>query len=181
VKTGPGGEIRAVAGHGHLRASHADRDHVIDVLKAAFVQGRLTKDELDERVGGTLTSRTYAELAALTADIPAGPGGATPLRSAVPPHRAAAALPQAPVTNVLTRGACVIVAAGLLVGIFSIFALGFDPLGLAVAVLALLVGVPIAGSNMYDSWRLKRSREQLPPPERRGQVTERGGAGSAVI
>jgi len=70
---GPADEraIRA-GGRGHLRASHADRDQVIGTLKAAFVQGMLTKDELDVRVGQTLGSRTYAELAALTADLPAG-------------------------------------------------------------------------------------------------------------
>jgi hypothetical protein len=56
-----------------MRASHADRDQVIDVLKAAFVQGRLAKDEFDLRVGQVLASRTYADLGALTADIPAGP------------------------------------------------------------------------------------------------------------
>jgi Domain of unknown function (DUF1707) len=42
---------------------------VIDVLKATFVHGRLTMDEFDARVGQTFASRTYAELAALTADI----------------------------------------------------------------------------------------------------------------
>ena len=60
------------ARRGRLRASDADREHVIEMLKAAFVQGRLTKDELDLRVGQTFVSRTYAELAALTADIPVG-------------------------------------------------------------------------------------------------------------
>ena len=70
---GSGDEIAAGAGgRDHLRASHADREQVIGTLKAAFVQGRLTKDELDLRVGRALASRTYAELAALTADIPAG-------------------------------------------------------------------------------------------------------------
>jgi Domain of unknown function (DUF1707) len=58
---------------GRLRASHADREQVIGSLKAAFVQGRLDKDEFDLRVGQALASRTYAELAAVTADIPAGP------------------------------------------------------------------------------------------------------------
>ncbi len=62
----------AAAGSGHMRASHADREHVIDTLKAAFVQGRLTKDELDQRVGQAFASKTYAELAALSADLPAG-------------------------------------------------------------------------------------------------------------
>ena len=55
-----------------MRASHADREQVIGTLKAAFVQGMLAKDEFDLRVDQALASRTGAELAALTADIPAG-------------------------------------------------------------------------------------------------------------
>jgi hypothetical protein len=62
----------AAAGRSHMRASHADREHVIDTLKAAFVQGRLTKDELDQRVGQAFAAKTYAELAALSADLPPG-------------------------------------------------------------------------------------------------------------
>src|SRR6516225_3908457 len=74
MMAGPGDETAvAAAGRGHLRASHADRDQTIDALKAAFVQGRLTKDEFDARVGQTLASRTYAELAAVTAGLPARP------------------------------------------------------------------------------------------------------------
>ena len=70
---GPGDEIAAGAGgRGHLRASHADREQVIGTLKAAFVQGLLEKDEFDLRVGQAFASRTYAELAAVVADIPAG-------------------------------------------------------------------------------------------------------------
>ncbi len=72
----PDGEIAGAAGRSHLRASHAEREQVIGLLQAAFVQGRLTKDEFDLRVGQALTSRTRAELSALTADIPAGLTGA---------------------------------------------------------------------------------------------------------
>jgi len=83
----PGDEIAAGAGdRGHLRASHADRDRVIGTLKAAFVQGMLTKDEFDLRVGQTLASRTYADLAALTADLPSGPVTAKPPRPAWARH-----------------------------------------------------------------------------------------------
>jgi hypothetical protein len=74
----PPGQTPAAAGRGDLRASHADREQVIGTLKAAFVEGMLTKDELDLRVGQTLASRTYAELAALTADIPTRLTGAPP-------------------------------------------------------------------------------------------------------
>ncbi len=68
----------AAAARSHLRASDADREHVIDMLKAAFVQGRITKDEFDARVGQAFASRTYAELATTTADIPAGQIGDRP-------------------------------------------------------------------------------------------------------
>ena len=61
------------AGYGHMRASTAERERVIDVLKAAFAEGRLTQDECEQRVGQALSARTYAELAPITADLPAGP------------------------------------------------------------------------------------------------------------
>jgi hypothetical protein len=83
---GPGDERAvAAAGRGHLRASRADREHTIDTLKAAFVQGRLTKDEFDVRIGQALASGTYAELATVTADIPPWLAGAQPSRK--PPRR----------------------------------------------------------------------------------------------
>jgi Domain of unknown function (DUF1707) len=68
-----------------MRASHADREQVIDVLKTAFAQGRLAKDEFDLRVGQVLASRTYADLSALTAGIPAGVITAQPLDPAREP------------------------------------------------------------------------------------------------
>jgi GntR family transcriptional regulator len=90
-------------GRGRLRASHADREHVIETLKAAFVQGRLTKDELDARVGQAFASRTYAELAVVTADIPAG------LVAAQPPEPVLVQPP--PVVTDGKAAACMIAAA----------------------------------------------------------------------
>ena len=76
---GPGGEIAAGAsGHSRLRASHADREQAVEVLEAAFVQGRLDRDEFDVRVGQALGARTCAELAAVTADLPGGQAAAHP-------------------------------------------------------------------------------------------------------
>jgi hypothetical protein len=74
------GDERAVrpGGRGHLRASHADREQVIGALKAAFVAGMLDKDDFDRRVSRALVPRTYAELADLTADLPAGLAAAAP-------------------------------------------------------------------------------------------------------
>ena len=65
-----------VAGRGRMRASHADREQVIDTLKTAFVHGRLARDELAARTGRALAARTCADLAALTADIPPQPAPA---------------------------------------------------------------------------------------------------------
>jgi hypothetical protein len=75
----PGDQMAAgPPGRGHLRASDADREQVVEALKAAFVQGRLSQEELHRRVGEALLSRTYAGLAMLTADISAQPGEARP-------------------------------------------------------------------------------------------------------
>jgi hypothetical protein len=58
----------------NLRVSHEDRDKVVDQLQVAAADGRLTAEELDERVGSALTARTYGELDVLLTDLPAVPG-----------------------------------------------------------------------------------------------------------
>ncbi|PJE95305.1 hypothetical protein CUT44_23675 [Streptomyces carminius] len=55
---------------GELRASHDDREAVVEQLRDAAAEGRIDLDELDSRLERALTSKTYAELAALTADLP---------------------------------------------------------------------------------------------------------------
>jgi Domain of unknown function (DUF1707)/Domain of unknown function (DUF4190) len=72
---------------GRQLASTADRQRALDVLKAGFAEGRLTKDEHDERVGQVYTGRTHADLAMATADLP---GGQLPI-----PYYPAAAYPPA--------------------------------------------------------------------------------------
>jgi hypothetical protein len=63
------------AGPPQSLAANADRDRAIDVLKAGFAEGRLTKAEHDDRVGRVYAARTYGELGSLIADLPAGPLG----------------------------------------------------------------------------------------------------------
>jgi DUF1707 SHOCT-like domain/Domain of unknown function (DUF4190) len=58
-----------------MRAAAADRDRTMDVLKAAYTEGRLSKPEFDERAARVLSARTYAELSSLIADLPVGAGG----------------------------------------------------------------------------------------------------------
>jgi hypothetical protein len=55
-----------------MRAASADRERAVDVLKAGFTEGRLTQDEYNDRMGRAYAARTYGELTALTADLPAG-------------------------------------------------------------------------------------------------------------
>jgi len=65
-------------GYGHMRASAAERERAVDVLKAAFTEGRLTQDEYTERVGQVQVSHTYRDLAELLHDLPVGPFGSLP-------------------------------------------------------------------------------------------------------
>ncbi|MGI5453011.1 DUF1707 SHOCT-like domain-containing protein [Streptomyces sp. CA-249302] len=65
-----GESVRTAEASLELRASHADRDRVVDVLRIAAGDGRLTAEELDERLEAALTARTLGELAVLTVDLP---------------------------------------------------------------------------------------------------------------
>lgn len=66
----PGDETAPwITGRERLRAAQADRERAVQMLKTAFAEGRLAKDEFDQRVGQALGSRTYAELAAATAGV----------------------------------------------------------------------------------------------------------------
>ena len=140
----------AAAGHGRLRASHADREHVLDLLKAAFAQGLLTKDEFDIRVSRTFASRTYAELAALNADIPAGLIGAQPLQK---PARVQSPHPQNKVVDSCACATLAMIAllAALLSGNFALF---------LVVVVAILGALFVAGGRMVCALQQKRSCRQ---------------------
>jgi hypothetical protein len=65
-------------GYGHMRASAAERERAVDVLKAAFTEGRLSQDEYSDRVGAVQLSKTYGDLAVLMGDLPVGPFGSLP-------------------------------------------------------------------------------------------------------
>ncbi|HEY2577093.1 MAG TPA: DUF1707 domain-containing protein [Streptosporangiaceae bacterium] len=70
-----------------IRASDADRDVVVDALRQAFSEGRLTLDEFDERMSSAYVSRTWGELRELTTDLPVQPvlGADVPGRQLSPP------------------------------------------------------------------------------------------------
>ena len=70
----PGGEVA----RSELRASHDDRDRVVEMLRVSAGDGRLTAEELDERLEQAMTARTYGELARLVADLPATGSAVSP-------------------------------------------------------------------------------------------------------
>ena len=130
-----GGDEPAV-GKGRMRAAREDRERVIDALKTAFVHERLTKNELDARVGQALAARTYADLDAVTASIPAGH---SPARLPLPPLH-----PYRPVRAAIKGSAIAI--AGMAVAA-SIFAgvVGQDPGAAAIVIVAFTACSIIAG------------------------------------
>ena len=168
---GPGNEMAAgAAGRGGLRASQAGREQVIDALKIAFVDGRLDKDEFDLRVSKALAS--YAELDALTADIPAGPAAAPAAEPARQSHnkkviqRGTAA--GAGVSMAFTAALVTVGGAGPVVGMIVVPMIG--------AVMAVL----LAGLMTLLSWVLERgsAKQSAPgaPPGADGKASGRAAA-----
>jgi Domain of unknown function (DUF1707) len=129
VTAGPWDSMAAgAAGRGRLRASDADREQVIDALKAAFVRGQLTRDELSVRTGQALASRTYAELAVINSSIPAKPtAGPTTGPTAVqsPPDPAPARARKRVSKKVVAWAACVIIVSPALGAAFFTYYGGF--------------------------------------------------------
>jgi Domain of unknown function (DUF1707) len=149
VRVKPGTQMAATAaGHARLRASRADRERVVDLLKAAFVQGRLTKDELEARVGQVFASRTYADLAAVTADIP------VELVVAQPSARAPAAQARTrmPTNTVVGLVACVTLVINL--GFLAAFLIGSGLALFLLVVFALVVMVGAIGAMIVASLKL---------------------------
>jgi hypothetical protein len=163
--TGPRDDLAAAAAaRGRLRVSHAEREQVIDTLKAAFVQGMLAKDELDLRVSQALASRTYANLAAVTADLPTEPTAAQPPK----PIRAQGEQP------VLRPGPVIMTATVLCAGVWAFTFLppwpanseGDPPKAIILLFfwanfMYLIVSV-IAIANMIELRRKKRSGRRSP-------------------
>jgi hypothetical protein len=149
----PGNDLAAGAGgQDYVHASHADREEVIDMVKTAFVQGRLDRDELDLRVGRALASRTHADLAALTADIPVR------LPRAQPPEPAGESVSKTAVAAM----ACATVA---LIGLLPVMMMR-PPwpryvLPAAVVWFVLAMAVPTGWLALLNDWLDKRADRRL--------------------
>ena len=90
LPAGPGGSGPLVpAVNPAWLAASADRERAVSVLRAGFAEGRLSQDELDDRVARVYAARTYGQLWALTEDLPAGPLPYPQGPVAVMPHSSA--------------------------------------------------------------------------------------------
>ena len=98
--------------HPGMLAAAADRERTMDVLKAAFGEGRITKEEFDLRASRAMNARTYAQLGSVVADLPSGPSfGVMPYQGGY-----------YPVVTTPTSGLAI---GALVCGIAEIFTLGF--------------------------------------------------------
>ena len=137
-----------------LRTSRADREQAVDVLKAAFVQGRLSKDEFDLRVGQVFASRTYGDLGALTADLPDSVTSAQPSPDrAREPGRALSFKTAVRVGAVgagpsMASAAVVLIQAGGVPAVAGVLLVGLTGLSVALLLAVLL---------MLMSWVVRRS------------------------
>ncbi len=161
---GPGDEIAAGAeSENRLRSSHADRGQVIAALKDAFVQGRLTRDEFDLRVSKALA--TYAELDALTADIPAG--STEPQSTEL--HR------EAHNKKVIQRGTAAGAGVSMAFTATLVMVGGGSPIVgfIVVPLVGVFVAVLLAGLLTLLSWVLERGSTRQASQEQRGHGTFR--------
>src|SRR5690349_6534980 len=141
----PGSEI--VANGKPLPVTYADRERAIRTLKAALAQGRLTEEEHDERTARASVSRSHAELASLTADLPDG-------LPALPPR-----------SRDVRIGVCVIIAAASVLAAVVLPAPAYCLAFMAAlgASAALVVAPVITVGLMIDVRHQKRSGGQCPP------------------
>jgi hypothetical protein len=173
-------DLPSVAGdRGRLRAAHADREHVIGLLTTAFVRGMLDKNEFDQRIGQALAARTYAELGAVTVDLPSGLPATGPLpvpRPATPPEEGWLTMTRAVIVS-----ACLLVPTALATGIGAPLVGRYHNQGLIFFPLfALFLATVVSTGIVAEARYRQRSRPRRPPGPAAGagsQVTGQSRAG----
>src|SRR5689334_5105847 len=153
-------------GDSNLPMSHVGREQVLDALKAAFVHGRLAKDEFDLRVGQVLAA--YAELDAATADIPTGLTTAQPPETARKSHN----------RKLIQCGTAGAGASVALTATIAVVAGGSPVISLVVVgLVGVVVAVLLAGLLTFFSWVLEmvssRQPSPGPPPGPSGKAAQR--------
>jgi hypothetical protein len=147
VAIGPWDPLNAAAS-GHMRASDADRDRVVDTLKAAYVYGLITREELAARSGQALAARTYSDLTAVTAILAERrPAPTSPSPSRVPPPPARRRISR----KAVAFGAVAVVLPPALAAAFLTFYGGFIILFLVTFIGSVVTALPIT-PHRHDPW-----------------------------
>ena len=145
----------AAGGDGRLRASDADRERVVEALKIAFVQERLSRGELDLRAGQAYGSRTYAELARATAGIRPRPAVTRPRPVAAwpPPELPAYGTARRPANHWGFRWVLALATVALPIMIAGTLVTGSKDLfsGTALALMAYIFALQIALANVVSA------------------------------
>ena len=145
---------KGAEGDSNLPVSHVGREQVLDALKAAFVHGRLAKDEFDLRVGQVLAA--YAEPDAVTADVPAG------LTTAQPPETIRKSHNKKLIQRGTAAGAGASVA---LTATIAVAVRGNPVISLVVVgLVGVFVAVLLAGLLTLVSWVLEMVSSRRPSP-----------------
>jgi hypothetical protein len=146
----------------NLRASDADRDHVISRLHKAATEGRIAAEELDQRVGSALKARTYGDLEKTVSDLP----GPRP-RSRRPPARRTT-LGWA-LAGVRANPALILFAIPVMAVAFAMFVAAAVIWMVLAVVVMVLGGRPSAPRGRHGPW-LYTSRGRGFGPPRRGRA-----------
>lgn len=138
-----------------LRASDGDRERVAELLRDHCADGRLSFDELEERLERVYGARTYADLRPLTADLPCS-GVAHPALS----HRR--------VHSNRAAGAIVLwaLAAMMLVPAFFAVVGALVMAAFAMALTAASLAAPFVLGAIFVAWTIRRQSGRLGPPRR---------------
>jgi hypothetical protein len=143
-----------------IRASDSDREQVSERLRRAAVEGRLTTEELEERLEAASAARTYGELDPLVADLPVS-------RPSHPPRiRASRWVAMAGATTILFAGLGTLAAAGHAFAErfgdhVSPFLHAHQLIAAAASIAAVFAGLALCATVLICTallWRLRRSR-----------------------
>jgi hypothetical protein len=127
-----------------MRAAHADRERTVDVLKAAYAEGRLTADEYSQRFDAAHRAQTYGQLSQLVGDLPSGPMVAPQISQMGPVVPQAFLPPPMPYVPVRTNGLAI---ASMVLGLLCLPTFG-------------MLGIPAVVTGHMAKSQLKQGREE---------------------
>ena len=151
-----------------IRASDADREYTVEILRDGYACGRLTLAEFDERTTAAFASRTWGDLLALTHDLPPVPGPVAGLQGSPPPQPVPAPGARRPASALAAEGARILPMA-LIALLWIALALSVHAKGALIPVVfLLLMAVRWAGAMRRGTGSRRQRPPWRDPPQRPG-------------